>query len=125
MGSNLYYWMCLLIASVFEVLWLITIRYLDFSQLIAFQWTSDFKKAVSIVVPFICYLAFGLSNVYFFSISTKKIPMAVGFATWVSIALVITSIIDMTYYKVHYNYMQMLFIVVILLGVIGLKISTN
>jgi len=96
-------------------------------DLTALKWMrfENVGESLATVLPFIGYLTFGLANVICFSIASKKLPTAVVFATWLAVALVITTIIDVSYFKENYSWVQLLFIVVILLGVVGLKLSTN
>jgi len=120
-------WLFTLLAALCEVCWLLSIKYLDFKALSSFKWVKfhNVQESLSTLVPFICYLGFGLANVICFSIASKKLPTAVVFATWLAVALVITTVIDVGYFKESYSRLQYVFIIVILVGVVGLKMSTK
>jgi len=120
-------WAFALLAALCEVLWLLSLKYLNMKELSSLKWIKfeNVSESLSTLLPFLGYLLFGLSNVICFSIATKKLPTAVVFATWLAVALIITTAIDISYFKENYSTKQLFFIVVILLGVVGLKMSTN
>jgi len=120
-------WLFALGAAVFEALWLISLKYLDMKKLSSFKWVKfeSWEESLATVLPFLGYLCFGLANVICFSLATKKIPMSVAFAVWLAVALIITTTLDLTLFDESYSWKQLLFIVMILVGVVGLKMSTT
>ncbi len=125
--DNLIQWLYLCLASLFEVCWLLSLKYLDIGQIMKIR-MFNFNKGInsfSIILPLVCYIVFGLCNIYFFSEAIKKIPMAIAFGIWLALALVITSIIEYFYFKVEYSVLQFFFLTIIMICVIGLKLSLN
>ena len=125
--SNIYYWVFLVLASLFEVCWLMSLKFLDFPAIIKFEWFKNYKglQSLAILQPFLAYIVFGLANVYFFSVAIKKIPIATAFSIWLSLALVVSTIIDVYYFRTQYNLIQLVLLFIIVLCVIGLKMSTK
>ena len=127
MNDNTIAWLFALGAACFEALWLISLKYLDMKSLSSFKWLKfeNPSESFATVLPFLGYLCFGLANVICFSMATKKIPMSIAFAVWLAVALIITTTLDLTLFKESYSWVQLLFIILILIGVVGLKLSTT
>ncbi len=124
-GDSILPWLYLGLASVFEVAWLMALKYLNISHIMKINWFRIFKDLQSFIIllPLICYIVFGICNIYFFSEATKKIPIAIAFSIWLSLALVITTIVEYLYFKVEYSAIQFFFLLIIIICVIGLKLT--
>jgi quaternary ammonium compound-resistance protein SugE len=72
-------------------------------------------------LPLLGYVGFGVANVYFFSLATKTIPMAVAFAVWTGVALLGAVLVDTFFFKEPSTWKQLLFMTLIVVGVIGLR----
>ncbi|MBK9150605.1 MAG: hypothetical protein IPM26_06210 [Saprospiraceae bacterium] len=116
-------WIYLLIASIMEMAWMISLKYLDFKAIKHIHWSIFFQNKTGIItlVPLIAYIIFGLGNVVFFSAATKTIALSTAFAVWLGVALVGTVLIDILYFKESYSLLQLLFMSMIIMGVVGLK----
>jgi quaternary ammonium compound-resistance protein SugE len=116
-------WIYLLVASVMEVFWLICLKYLHFKEIVKIDWKEFFSDSYGIktLLPLIGYIGFGLGNVVFFSIATKSIPLSNAFAVWLGVALVATTLIDVLLFKEQLKLLHYLFLLLILVGVLGLK----
>ena len=116
-------WLYLMIASVMEMAWIISLKYLDFKSIKLIHWSTFFQNKTGILTlsPLIAYILFGLGNVVFFSAATKTIALSTAFAVWLGVALVGTVLIDILYFKESYTFLQLLFMAMIILGVVGLK----
>jgi quaternary ammonium compound-resistance protein SugE len=111
------------LASCLEVCWIYSVKILDMKKISDISWKNlrnDYSQLTALI-PFICYLFFGLTSATFFSMSMKKIPAATAFAGWMGIALVITKIIEVIWFKEPFSWASIFFIVLILAGIIGLK----
>ncbi|MBK9256047.1 MAG: hypothetical protein IPM42_11200 [Saprospiraceae bacterium] len=117
-------WLYLILASVMEMCWMISLKYLDFKAIKNIHWGLFFKlnDGFLTLLPLLAYILFGLGNVVFFSMATKSIPLATAFAVWLGVALVGTVFIDILYYKINYSTVQLAFLLLIVIGVIGLKL---
>ncbi len=117
-------WTYLILASAMEMCWMISLKYLDFKAIKNIEWVQFLQsnQGILTMLPLIAYILFGLGNVVFFSMATKSIPLATAFAVWLGVALVGTVIIDLLYYKINYSVLQLVFLLLIVVGVIGLKL---
>jgi quaternary ammonium compound-resistance protein SugE len=84
---------------------------------------KDYTQLISLV-PLAAYLFFGLTNVILFSMAMRKIPASTAFAVWMALALVVSKIVEVTYFKETFSWATVFFILLILIGVIGLKTTT-
>ncbi len=119
------YWTALFIASCMEVCWIYSLKYLDFRRIASFGFQRLFLEWEGwlALLPLIGYIAFGLANIYFFSIAMKGIPPSTAFAVWMGLALIGTKIVGVTLFREAWDWAQVLFIALILVGVVGLKTS--
>lgn len=120
-------WFFLLIASLFEVAWTLSLKFLDFKKLKEADWNSFFtrKENFVLLLPLAGYIIFGLLNSYFFSIAMKSIPASTAMAIWLGMALIGIKIIDVVFFKEMLPPSQVFYVLLIIIGVIGLKISSQ
>ncbi len=118
-------WINLIAAALMEVLWMISLRYMNVAAIKSIQWSLFFSdlNGIKTLWPLIGYLSFGLLNVIFISQAMKTIPMSIAFAVWMSLALVGSAAVDVLMFKQVLNTLQIACILLILLGVIGLKLG--
>jgi quaternary ammonium compound-resistance protein SugE len=96
---------------------------LDFKKITAIRLstlTNDVSQ-VQPILPLLGYIVFGLGNIYFFSLAMREIPASTAFAVWMALALVFTKVIDVAVFQQPYNMQQVIFTLVILIGIAGLK----
>lgn len=117
-------WIYLIIASLFEVAWIYSLKLMQFKKLLTMSFVEIFTSKVGLLMllPPIGYVAFGLGNIIFFSRAMKSIPAAIAYASWMGVALVCIKIIDTTVFKESISFPQVVFLLLILIGVIGLKL---
>ncbi len=120
------HWIYLLIASFFEVCWLYSLKYIDFKKIKEIPWREFFSGTEHLlkVLPVLGYVVFGIANIIFFSFAMRKLPASTAFAVWLGVAMAAAKVIDITLLKEPWNFTQIIFILLILAGVIGLKAST-
>ncbi|HEY4151294.1 MAG TPA: SMR family transporter [Chitinophagaceae bacterium] len=116
-------WIYLFIASLFEIAWTFSLKFMDFKKIRAISWTHFFADNTGILslAPLLGYIVFGLGNVYFYSTAMKQIPTSTAMAVWLGVALVGVKILDITVYKQPIQYAQLFYFLLILIGVIGLR----
>jgi quaternary ammonium compound-resistance protein SugE len=117
------YWLYIVIAAVFEACWIYSLKFLSMKAIAAIQVSTMFSDAApwKALLPLIGYIAFGLSNIYFFSMAMKGIPASTAFAVWMGLALIFSKTLDVFVFNEAYNLQQILFTGVLLVGIIGLK----
>jgi quaternary ammonium compound-resistance protein SugE len=116
-------WACLFIASCLEVCWIYTLKVLDMKKIAMIKPATLFTGLESwkTLLPLIGYIVFGLSNVIAISKAMKTIPAGTAFAVWMGLALVATKAIDILYLKQPYNLQQLVFTLLVLIGIVGLR----
>lgn len=116
-------WVYIFIASMMEIAWTFSVKFLDLKRIGAIRWGSFFSgpQSILLLLPLLGYIVFGLGNVYFFALAMKQIPMSVALAVWMGIALLGTILLEAVLLKQSWQLSQLFFMTLILIGVIGLK----
>jgi quaternary ammonium compound-resistance protein SugE len=120
-------WLYLLLASVMEVCWNYSLKYTSIAKLRALDWSHFFDTPAGwqTLAPAVGYIAFGVGNVIFFSKALSVIPASTAFAIWMGLALVGIKIVDTLVLKEAFQWVHVLYIGFILVGIIGLKSSSK
>lgn len=101
-------WVYILIASVFEICWAVGLKYSEgFTQI---------KATIFTVITMI------LSYV-FLALGVKQLPIGTAYAVWTGIGAVGTVIYGIIYFNESKDLLRILFIFLIVVGIIGLKLS--
>ena len=118
-------WIYLLIASTCEICWIYSLKYFSLKKLLSFKISLLFtsKENMLLLAPGVGYILFGVCNIIFFSKAMKLIPASVAFAIWMAVALIGVKLVDVLVLKESVSLAQILFILLILIGIVGLKIS--
>lgn len=103
-------WIYILIASVFEISWAIGLKYTDGLTKL---WPSVFT-VVAMILSF-----------YFLALGVKDIPIGTGYAVWTGIGAVGTVILGMILFDESRELIRVLFILMIVGGIVGLKLTTK
>lgn len=82
------------------------------------------SKKLASVLPIFLYLVFGILNVVFLTWSMDKIPPSIAYAVWTGIVIAAAAVIDQLILKKPMKPAKVIFILMILIGIIGLKLST-
>jgi len=103
-------WFYLLLAGIFEIGWTIGLKQMDNHKNIV--WTIIFY--VSITTSF-----------YFLQQALKEIPIGTAYAIYTSIGAIGTVLIGMLFFKEPTSLLRIGFILLIITGVIGLKVTST
>jgi quaternary ammonium compound-resistance protein SugE len=99
-------WIYLFIAGLFEIGWAVGLKY-----------TEGFTKLwPSVITIFGMILSF-----YFLSTAVKTIPIGTAYAIWTGIGAVGTAILGIILFGESKEFMRILFILLIVVGIVGLK----
>ncbi|AGJ99617.1 MULTISPECIES: DMT family transporter [unclassified Wolbachia] len=101
-------WLYLLLSSILEILWAVTLKF-----------SNSFTK----VVPSIATLVIMIISIYFLSLAACFLPIRVCYAVSSGICTIGINIIGATTFTENINLSQVLCIVLIVIGSIGLKLS--
>ncbi|MBL3518971.1 quaternary ammonium compound efflux SMR transporter SugE [Arcobacter lanthieri] len=103
-------WIILLLAGIFEVVWAIGLKYSEgFTKL-----TPSIITIVTMIISF-----------YLLSLALKSLPLGTAYAVWVGIGTIGTVIAGILLFDESMNIIRVISILFILLGIIGLKLTTN
>ena len=100
-------WIILFIAGIFELGWAVGMKY-----------TEGFTKLWPSVITIVSMVL----SVYLLSIAVKTIPVGTAYAVWTGIGVVGTSVIGMLFWNEPTQILRILFILLIVIGIVGLKI---
>ena len=125
MSSSWKYWLCLLLAAIMETAWAYALKLMQFDKLRLLTPANFYRPdpGLRILLPFTGYIIFGIANVYFFSIATRQIPLATAFTIWTGISIVLIKICDSLFLRQRVQVAEVLFILMILGGIAGLRLT--
>ncbi|HJE03566.1 Quaternary ammonium compound-resistance protein SugE [Aliarcobacter thereius] len=103
-------WGILFLAGLFEILWAVGLKYSD-----------GFTK----LMPSIFTIVTMIISFYLLSMALKALPIGTAYAIWVGIGTVGTVIAGIFLFGESMNLLRIISIVFILIGIIGLKFTTN
>ncbi|CAD2072307.1 DMT family transporter [Phocicoccus pinnipedialis] len=100
-------WLKLLTASILEIGWVVGITHSD----------SIFDWSITIVALIICF--------YLLISSTLVLPVGSSYAIFVGLGATGVTLMDFLVFDLPFNIWKVIFIVILLVGVIGLKLVTD
>lgn len=107
-GDNMA-WIYLFIAGLFEVVWAIGLKY-----------SHGFTRLVpSIITIFGMIISF-----YLLAMATRSLPIGTSYAVWTGIGALGTVIFGIIFFNEPLNLLRILFLILILVGILGLKITS-
>lgn len=103
-------WTILFLAGIFEIFWAVGLKYSD-----------GFTK----LFPTIFTIATMIISFYLLSLALKALPIGTAYAVWVGIGTVGTVIAGIMLFGESMTLIRVISILFILIGIIGLKFTTN
>jgi len=103
-------WLILFLAGLAEVTWAIALKYAD-----------GFKNLVPSIITVVGYVA----SLILLSMALKRLPLGTAYAVWTGIGIAGTSILGVLLFKEQLSLLQGIFIIMILVGIIGLNLCTK
>jgi quaternary ammonium compound-resistance protein SugE len=102
------HWVFLILASAFEIGWVFSLKA-----------TEGFTR----FTPIIFYACCGLGAAFFLSQAMRAIPTGTAYAIWVGLAIAGSNLITIAFLDEPLKLSKLLFIALILIGVVGLKVT--
>lgn len=102
-------WLILIVAGLLEVAWAVGLKY-------SHGFTRPFISIFTIAAIVGSMLLLGWS--------LKKLPLGTAYAVWVGIGIVGSSLCGMLFWQESVNFWRIVSILAILIGIIGLKLTT-
>ncbi len=103
-------WLVLFAAGCLEVIWAIGLKY-----------NPNFNR----VIPNVVILAAMLGSILLLTIALKELPVGTAYAVWTGIGIIGTTLLGILYFNESIHSLRLLCIVLILIGCIGLKWTSN
>ena len=103
------HWVYLLVAGLFEIGWILSLKC-----------TEGFTRWV----PMISYAFTGFGAAFFLSLALKYMPMGMTYAIWVGIGITGSYLLSVFLLGEPFKAIRILFILMIIGGIIGLKVSS-
>lgn len=103
-------WFILALAGIFEIVWAVGLKY-----------TEGFSKGI----PSLITIGAMLLSVWLLSIAMRTLPLGISYAIWTGIGTVGTVIFGIIWLGESASALKLLFISLILIGILGLKATTN
>jgi len=103
-------WIYLFIAGLFEIGWAVGLKYTD-------GFTRLWPSIVTIVTMILSF--------YFLSSAVKTIPIGTAYAIWTGIGAVGTAILGIILFDESKEFIRIIFIMLIVVGIVGLKIFSK
>ena len=110
MNPSVVNWTALIIAGLFEVVWAIFLKN---------------SKGFTQVGPSILFIITLFISMGLLAYSMRTIPMSIAYPVWTGIGAVGGVIAGMIFFKDDVSIQKIVFLLFILIGIIGLKISSN
>ena len=102
-------WVWLVLAGVLEIVWAIGLKY-----------TDGFTR----FIPSAITAAAMIASVYFLALAVRTIPIGTGYAVWTGIGAVGGAILGMILFGEPKTILRIGSILLIVLGIVGLKLVT-
>ncbi|MGJ0358889.1 quaternary ammonium compound efflux SMR transporter SugE [Aliarcobacter cryaerophilus] len=103
-------WIILFLAGLFEIAWAIGLKYSE-------GFTKLTPSIITIITMFISF--------YLLSLALKALPIGTAYAVWVGIGTVGTVIAGIMLFGESMTLIRVISILFILIGIVGLKFTTN
>ena len=103
-------WFYVVLAGIFEVVWATGLKY-------SHGFTRLYPSLVTIIGVIISF--------YFLSIATKSLPIGTAYAIFTGIGALGAVIIGIIFFKEPFNMLRILFLIFILIGIVGLKLTSS
>ena len=100
-------WIMLLLAGIFEIIWAVAMKY-----------SNGFTALIPSTITAVTYI---LSAV-FLALALKHLPLGMAYAMWVAFGIIGTAILGVLLFSEKLTVLQIISIILIIIGVIGLKL---
>ncbi len=100
-------WLMLLLAGIFEVVWAIAMKY---------------SNGFSILAPSIITAVTYILSAVFLAIALKNLPLGMTYVIWVGFGIIGTTTLGVLLFHEKLTLLQIISIILIIIGVVGLKL---
>lgn len=124
MTQTILSWLYLFGAAVCQMVWAYSLKYIEWNALKTLHWNTFYRSngGLPILLPWIVYVAFGLSSTLMLAGAMRTISTTTAFAVWMAVSLVLIKAADIFWLKLSWSWSELFFILLITIGIIGLKL---
>ena len=103
-------WFILFLAGLAEITWAVALKYAD-----------GFHKLVPTIITVVGYIA----SLLLLSKALEKLPLGTAYAIWTGIGIAGTALLGILLFKEQLTLVQAIFLLMIIIGIAGLKLATH
>lgn len=100
-------WLMLLLAGIFEIIWTIAMKY---------------SNGFSVVIPSVITAVTYILSAVFLALALKYLPLGMAYVLWVAFGIIGTSILGVLLFSEKLTVLQIISVILIIIGIIGLKL---
>ena len=100
-------WILLILAGIFEIGWALAMKY---------------SNGFSVLIPTVITIAGYILSAVFLSMALKHLPLGTAYAMWTGMGIVGTSVLGIFLFQEKLSLPQVICIILIVAGIIGLKL---
>ena len=100
-------WLMLLLAGIFEIVWAVAMKY-----------SNGFTVLIPSIITAITYIL----SAIFLALALKYLPLGMAYVIWVACGIIGTTILGVLLFSEKLTVLQIISIILIIIGVIGLKL---
>ena len=104
------HWIYLLLAGVLEVAWAVAMKY-----------SNGFTVIVPTVITIVGYIA----SAVFLSLALRSLPLGTAYSMWTGFGIVGTTLLGILLFGERLNVMQVVCVIMISVGIVGLKLLSE
>lgn len=82
------------------------------------------SNGLTLLIPSVSMFLGYILSFTFLALALKSIDISVAYAIWSAVGIVLISIIGIMFFNEHYNWVKIISTLFIIIGVIGLKLSS-
>jgi quaternary ammonium compound-resistance protein SugE len=117
-------WLYLVGAAACQTAWMYSLKYISLDGLKALRWATFYRPdgGLPVLLPWLAYVFFGIINTVLLASAMRTIPTTTAFAVWMASTLVFLKASDVFWLKITWSWTEFFFILLITIGIIGLKV---
>ncbi len=100
-------WLLLFFAGIFEIIWAIAMKY---------------SNGFSILIPSIITAVTYILSAVFLALALKYLPLGIAYVMWVAFGIIGTTILGVLLFSEKLTVLQIISVILIIIGIIGLKL---
>lgn len=104
------HWIYLLLAGVLEVAWAVAMKY---------------SNGFTVIVPTVITIAGYIASAVFLSLALKSLPLGTAYSMWTGFGIVGTTLLGIMLFGERLNVMQVVCVIMIIVGIVGLKLLSE